>query len=131
MNVSRLQIIRTDGGEELVVLTRQDYDVLAARAGEEPAEDALTARVVDETSRAIDSGDDIALPEEVWAAIEGGEAPAGVLRRYRRLSVAEVGVRAGIPEEVLAEIEGGREATADERRRLARALAVPATLFDP
>ena len=38
-----VQIIRTESGDELVVLTRREYLALLARAGDEVAEDEITA----------------------------------------------------------------------------------------
>jgi hypothetical protein len=37
-----MQTIRTENGDELVVLSRRDCDVLLARAGDEDAEDRMT-----------------------------------------------------------------------------------------
>ena len=49
-----VQSIVTEGGEELVILSRRAYDALLARAGDEDAEDRMTARLAEEhlTARA-------------------------------------------------------------------------------
>jgi hypothetical protein len=39
------QVIVTEGGEKLVILTERDYDALLARAGDEDAEDRMTVRI--------------------------------------------------------------------------------------
>ena len=46
--MSKPQFIRTEAGEEFVVLSRRDYDAMRARLGDEDAEDRLTARIVKE-----------------------------------------------------------------------------------
>lgn len=125
-----LQIIRTEAGEELVVLSRADYDRLAASAGDEAAEDRLTARLVDESDARIAAGGDVALPEAVWREIEDGTAAAAVLRRFRGLSRAELAAHSRLNETVLGEIEDGRRPTSAERAALAAALRVPVDVFD-
>ena len=54
--------ITTDGGEELVVLSRREYDSLLARLGDEDAEDRMTVRIADEVRKRIDSGEEELLP---------------------------------------------------------------------
>ena len=46
--MSKPQFIRTEAGEEFVVLSRRDYDAMRARLGDEDAEDRMTARMVKE-----------------------------------------------------------------------------------
>ncbi len=70
--------------------SRRDYEALLARAGDEDAEDAMTARIVRETTEAIARGEDVALPAAVWEAIEGGESPVRVLRKHRGLTQAKL-----------------------------------------
>jgi DNA-binding XRE family transcriptional regulator len=121
-----VQIIRTESGEELVVLPRREYIALLARAGDEAAEDETTGILVDEAKAAIARGDDVALPEAVWAAIEAGESPVKVLRKHRGLTQAELAAAAGVSQGCLAELETGRKSGApDTLKALARALAVP------
>jgi len=124
------QIIRTASGEELVVLSRDDYDALAARAGDPVSEDAMTARILDSTDAEIAAGRDVALPESVWKAIEAGDPPIAVLRRHRGLSIADLSTATGIEPDRLAALEAGA-VFADPlgRRRLATALAVSVELL--
>ncbi|WP_276199033.1 helix-turn-helix domain-containing protein [Chelatococcus sp. XZ-Ab1] len=119
------QIIHTDG-EDLVVLSRRDYEALCARAGEEAAEDAMTARIVAETRDAIARGDDVALPGAVWDAIEAGENAVRVLRKHRGLTQAALAEAVGVSQGYIAELEGGRKSgTPETLRALAKALGVP------
>jgi DNA-binding XRE family transcriptional regulator len=121
-----VQIIRTESGEELVVLPRREYVALLARAGDEAAEDEMTAILVDEAKAAIARGEDVALPEAVWQAIEAGESPVKVLRKYRALTQAELAAAAGVSQGYIAELEAGRKSGAPETlKAIARALGVP------
>lgn len=121
-----IQIIRTESGEELVVLPRREYFALLARAGEKAAEDELTARIVDEARAVQARGEEVALPEGVWRAIEGGQSPVKVLRKHRGLTQTELAAAAGVSQGYVAELEAGRKSGApDTLKALARALGVP------
>jgi DNA-binding XRE family transcriptional regulator len=124
------QIIRTETGEELVVLTRRDYEALRARAGDEAAEDVMSARIVAESDAALAKGADVALPDSVWAEIEGGANPLRVLRRMRGMTQDELAAAAGLSQSYLSDIEAGRKrGTADTLKSLARELRVPLDLL--
>src|SRR5882724_4257593 len=115
------QVITTDGGEELIVLTRRDYDALLAQAGDEEAEDRMTVRLAEESRAAIARGEDVLLPEEVWEAMENGQNRVRVLREYRGLTPDELARRASLSPEQLTVIEDGRELTTiDNLKVLAR-----------
>jgi hypothetical protein len=61
--------ITTDAGEELVVLTRREYDALLARLGDEEAEDRMTVLLADEVRSRIESGQEELIPlERVYPA---------------------------------------------------------------
>jgi len=127
------QVIVTETGEELVVLTRRDYDSLLAQAGDEAAEDRMTLRLVAESEAAIARGDDVVLPEEVWQALESGENPIQTIRRYRNIDLAELAATIGISVEALSDIESGARVIEPELlKAIARALTVPVSiLIDP
>jgi hypothetical protein len=128
--MGQVQIIKTDAGEELVVLARRDYDALAARAGDEVAEDAVSARLLDESDARLAAGEDVVLPEDVWEALETGQAPVKVLREFRRMSAETLAVLAGLAPADVGFIEAGGDASAALRERLAAALKVPAELLE-
>ena len=50
--MAKSQIIHTDG-EDLIVITRSDYEALLARAGDDASEDAMTLRIVEATGAKI------------------------------------------------------------------------------
>lgn len=124
--MGRPQIITTPAGEELVILPRSDYEALLARAGDEAAEDIMTARIVDETGARLAAGQDVALPESVWVAIEAGESAVRAIRRHRGQTQAELAALAGVGQAYISEIESGRKTgTPETLAQIARALGVP------
>jgi hypothetical protein len=83
--MGNVQIIVTEGGEELAVLPRREYDRLAAIAAE-AEEDAGTARVIDRVKQEIAEGREAYLPAEVGrpsrtAQIQCGSCVNGVACR--------------------------------------------------
>lgn len=121
------QVIQTETGEELIVLTRRDYDALLAQAGDEEAEDRMTVRLVEESRAAIARGEGVLLPEEVWEAMENGENRIRVLREYRGLSREELARRIGLSVDTLSGIEDC--ANSENLKVLARELAVPLSVL--
>jgi DNA-binding XRE family transcriptional regulator len=124
-------IIRTDGGEELVVIPLSDYEELLRRAGEDDAEEDDWIRgVIAESDAAIARGDEVALPLEVWRSIDRGDNSVRVLRKHRRLTQSELATKAGITQAFLSEIERGHKTgTAETLKALAQALAVPLSVL--
>ncbi|SEF00928.1 Helix-turn-helix [Rhizobiales bacterium GAS188] len=126
------QFIHTEKGEDLVVLSRRDYEALLARSGDEAAEDAMTARIIADTSAAISRGKEIALPAEVWAATEAGENPIRVLRRHRGLTQVQLSAETGLSQAYLAELETGRKHGASSTlKTIAHSLRVPLDVLVP
>jgi len=126
------QFIRTEAGEELVVITRADFDALLARAGDPAAEDVMTARIVERTDQALASGQDVALPESVWEEIEGGANPLAVVRKHRGLTQAKLSAAADVSQGFLSELEGGaKQPSLAVLTRLSRVLQVPGTVLFP
>jgi len=124
--MTKPQIIKTETGEEMIVLTRRGYDALLARSGDEAAEDRMAARILDETQAKIDRGEDVALPLEVWVEIEEGESPIKAIRKHRGLTQAELAALVGCAQPTIAQIETGeREGKAVLLLKIARALGVP------
>ena len=85
--MSAPQIIRTPGGEELVVLPRAEYEALLERADHE-AEDADDVAIYDARKAELAAGG-VVLPPEVSAAIlRGGESVEGHSQLARRDTTA-------------------------------------------
>jgi len=119
------QIIRTPGGEELVVLTRGEYEELvnAARMAEEDEEDVAIydARIAD-----LAAGREGMLPDPVSAALLRGERLLRALRKWRGLTQDELAAKCGITQGYLSDIEAGRRVGAAETlATVANALDIP------
>jgi DNA-binding Xre family transcriptional regulator len=114
-----VQIIKTEAGEELVVLPRRDYDAMLARLGDEEAEDRMTLVL------AAEARAEAALPEEVSRAVLEGDSLLKALRKWRGLTQRQVAASAAINQGYLSELESGAKAGAAETlQALARALDV-------
>jgi DNA-binding XRE family transcriptional regulator len=103
-----VQIIRTESGEELVVLSRRAYDALRARLGDEEAEDRMTLRLAAEFERDLAAGTEFVLPG--WfanAAASGNGSVIRGLRQYRGKSQQDVATAAGITQGYFSDVERG------------------------
>ena len=115
-----IQTLLTDKGEELVVLSRRDYDALLARAGDEDAEDRMTLLLAAE-ARAEEP-----LPDAVSAAILKGDSVLRALRNWRGFTQAELSVKAGINQGYLSELESrAKTGSSETLTKLSEALDVP------
>ena len=118
-----VQIIKTHG-EDLVVLSRRDYDALLARAGDEAAEDSMSLRILDETRAQT------ALPADVMDRIVDGESPIAVLLEHRGLTQAELARLTGLSQPFISKLMrgevGGRR---DTMEKLRTALCVSADVL--
>jgi mRNA-degrading endonuclease RelE of RelBE toxin-antitoxin system/DNA-binding XRE family transcriptional regulator len=118
------QIIRTPGGEELVVLPRADYEALLDRAGHE-AEDADDAAIYDARKAELAAGG-VVLPPEVGAAMLRGESRLKAIRNWRGETQLHLNSKTGIGQGYLSDLENGRRTGAPETiAKLAQALNVP------
>jgi hypothetical protein len=81
------QTIRSPSGEELVVLSRAEFDALTSAAAE-ALEDADDVAVFDERMAALNSGLDAPLPVEVSAAMLRGESLLRALRSWKGVDTA-------------------------------------------
>ena len=116
-----IQILKTEEGKELVVLSRRDYDALLARAGDEDAEDRMTLII------AAEARSDAPLPEAVSAAILGGSSCLKAVRTWRGLTQAELATRSGLNQGYVSELEArAKSGTPETLSKLAAALDVPA-----
>lgn len=125
VDMPNVQSIFTPNGDELIVLSRADYDDLVAGIVDLD-DDEVAARVVAESLAALERGDDIALPESIWNRLEARGNPVRVLRDYRGMTQKELAGAAGLSQSYLSEIErGAREGTLSTIKAIAKALSVP------
>ncbi len=122
------QIITDDAGAPaFAVLPWSEFEALVAAA--EDAEDG--AAVLGVRAR-LAGGAETLVPAEVVEALDGGENPVRVFRRFRELRQAELAEAAGIRQGYLSEIERGAKAPSlATARALARALEVDLELLLP
>ena len=103
--MNKPQIIKTERGEELVVLSRREYDAMRARAGDDEAEDIVAAHLIADAKAAKAA----ALPLSVWDDIDNAPSPIRPLRKWRKLTQEELAEKAGITQAYLSELETGRK----------------------
>jgi hypothetical protein len=118
------QIIRTPGGEELVVLPLADYEALLDRAGHE-AEDADDIAIYDARKAELMAGG-VVLPPEVTAAILRGDSRLKAIRHWRDETQMHLSFKTDISQGYLSDLESGRRTgTPETVAKLAQALNVP------
>lgn len=116
------QIIKSPSGEEMVVLSKQDYDALM-RAANEAAEDAADIAIYD--ARKSEFGEAKSFPAELSMAILRGEGRLKAIRKWRGLSQSEVAKRTGITQGFLSDLENRRrKASLETAVKLAEILDV-------
>jgi DNA-binding XRE family transcriptional regulator len=127
--MTKVQFIKTTGGEELAILPKSEYERLAALAADE---DMGTARLVQRARAALAAGDEIVLPKTVVDRLASGEHPIRVLREWRDMTQAELVASVGITQGYLSDLEAGkRKGPAALHQKIARALGVPIHLLLP
>lgn len=104
-----VQTIRTEGEEELVVLTRRHYVALLARAGDEAAEDEMTDRMVREAKAARLRDGDRRVPTWLSESVLRGDHPIRAARKHMGLTQADLARRAHITQGHLSDIESGKK----------------------
>jgi hypothetical protein len=118
------QIIRTPGGEELVVVPRAEYEALLDRV-EHAAEDADDVAIYDARKAELAAGG-VVLPPEVSAAILRGDSRLKAIRHWRDETQQHLTIKTGIGQGYLSDLESGRRTGAPETiAKLAQALDVP------
>ena len=122
--MSTPQIIRTPAGEELVVLTRAEYDALLERA-DHAAEDADDVAIYDARKAELAAGG-VVLPRAVSAAMLRGESRLKAIRTWRDATQLHLSAVTGIGQGYLSDLENGRRTgTPETIAKLAEALNVP------
>jgi hypothetical protein len=127
----KVQIIETDG-DELVVMSRRDYDELVKRAGSGD-EDVGTARIVRTSTAALEAGQDLELPSNLAEAIARGENALRAVRQWRGMTQIELGEeRTSIGQSTISALENGtRRGTPAMWKQLAEVLQVPMEMLIP
>src|SRR5882672_5878748 len=125
--MNKVQFIKTERGEELAVLPRDEYERLKALA---MSEDAGTARIVRKTKAAVAAGRETLLPKTVVDRLAAGESPIRVVREWRDITQTHISFRTDISQGHLSDIESGRRTgTPAALRKIADVLKVPLDLL--
>ncbi len=125
------QVIRTAAGEELVVLSRAEYDDLIARAAAAD-EDEDDVALYDARKAALAAGVDAALPAAVSGFMLKGDTLLRAVRKWRGFSQIDLAERSGIGQGYLSDLESGRRAgSAETIGTLAKVLEVPPIWLAP
>jgi DNA-binding XRE family transcriptional regulator len=119
-----LQTITSPSGDELVVITRAEYDMLVERHLD-ALEDAIDGLAAHEAMARLERGEDEALPGAMVDRLHEGHNPVLVWREHRGLSQRALAKAAGISPGHLSDIEHGRRSgSVDALKRIAAALRV-------
>jgi ribosome-binding protein aMBF1 (putative translation factor) len=118
------QIIRAPSGDEMVVITRAEYDALLDAASYD--EDDEDVAIYDARKAELSAGRDSPLPAAVSDLILKGDSLPRALRRWRGLTQLELAAKAEVSQGYVSDIESRRRTGAPETlQRLAKALNVP------
>ena len=118
--MSKHSTFTTPGGEEMVVLSRADFDRLVGAS-----DDLADVLAYDEAKARLASGEDELVPSAVVDAILAGENPIRVWRQHRGLGLGELAGAALLSQAYLSQIETGkRQGQAETLKRIAMALGV-------
>jgi DNA-binding XRE family transcriptional regulator len=119
-----LQTITSPSGDELVVITREEYDRLTM-AHPEAIEDAIDIASADAIMDMVRNGEMETFPASFVTRICAGENRVLVWREHRGLSQRALAKAAGVSPGHLSDIEHGRRSgSVDALKRIAAALKV-------
>lgn len=115
------QTIVTPSGDELVVLSRADYDNLV-RLAAEAEEDAADVAIYD--ARRAEASPQ--LPAAVTMAMLRGESRLKAIRTWKGVGQVNLAKETGTSQGFISDLESGRRGLTDDiKRRVAEALDVP------
>jgi hypothetical protein len=118
---------KTNKGE-VAILSRKDYEALAAKAAEAD-EDSGTARLVARARKEIAAGAPL-IPKQIVDRIAKGESALRVLREWRDVPQLYLSFKTDIGQGYLSDLETGRrKGTAQVWKRIAKVLNVPLDLL--
>jgi DNA-binding XRE family transcriptional regulator len=119
------QFFKTPGGEEMVILSRSEYDTMMERLAEFE-EDADDIAIYDARKADLEAGRDERLPVEVSAYLIRGFSLVTAVRKWRGVKQTDLAERAGVSQGYLSDIESRRRKGAPETlTAIAKALDVP------
>jgi len=126
--MSAPQIIKTPGGEEMVVIPKAEYEALL-KAADDALEDAADAAIYDARKAELAMAEPF--PAELSMAILRGDSRLKALRKWRGLTQNELAEKVGVTQGFLSDLEARRRTpSAETIAKLGEALAVPLEWID-
>jgi antitoxin component HigA of HigAB toxin-antitoxin module len=131
MKMDKPQIVRAANGEEMVLLSKADYEALVDAAAE-AEEDAADLVMYDARMADLRSGIDARLPPEVSAALLKGASLLKALRKWRGLTQADLANATGMAQGYVSDLEAGRrKGTPETLAKIAGRLDIPVNWIVP
>ena len=116
------QIIRTPSGDEMVLLSREDYDSLLLALAD--VEDKLAVRVLREAE--LTRGVSAPLHSDMVATVADGHSRLAAARKMRGLRPEDLAGESGVDVGIINSVENGyTDLTPDQAAKLATALGIP------
>jgi DNA-binding XRE family transcriptional regulator len=103
-----VQIIKTEGDDEIVVMSRREYDALLARLGDEAAEDRMSVRLIREAAS------EARLPAWLAEAMMGGQTAIEAARKHAGITQMQAAEKLGIVQSYYSAIENGKKGGRDD-----------------
>ncbi|HEY9010915.1 MAG TPA: helix-turn-helix transcriptional regulator [Devosia sp.] len=117
------QFIKTPNGDDLVVLTRADYEELV-RIAEEAAEDAADVAAYDAAKAA--TANSAPIPVEISRLVQKGDSILKAIRTWRDIGQVKLAYDIGTSQGFISDLESRRrKLTPEVAEKLAAALNVP------
>lgn len=114
------QMFKSPSGEEMVILSRVEYDRLL-----DAADMASDVVAFDEATRALEAGEEEALPAAFINAMLEGESLVRLWRKHRGMTLEALAQATGLSRPYLSQIETGKRVGGiDTLKLIASALGV-------
>ena len=127
--MTKVQFIKTAGGEELAILPKSEYERLVKLLADE---DVGTARVVRNARENIAAGREVMVPKVIVDRLAAHENPIRVLREWRAMTQDELAAVVDITQGYLSDLEAGkRKGPVALHQKISRELGVPVDLLLP
>jgi ribosome-binding protein aMBF1 (putative translation factor) len=119
------QTLKTPAGEELIVISRAEFDRLCALAAE-AEEDAADIAAYDAAKAEFEAAGSIAFPPDLSALLLKHKSRLAATRKWRGFSQADLAAKVEIRQGFLSDLETGRrKGSVATIERLAATLDVP------
>jgi DNA-binding XRE family transcriptional regulator len=123
--LEKVQTFTTPSGEEMVVMSRAEFDRLAALAAD-AEEDEADAAIFAERMAELEAGEADVLPADVSMHVRHGHSLLKAIRFWRNVRQVDLAKRAGVSQGFISDVENRRKgADPETMARIAAVLDVP------